>query len=172
MSTLQSIIIQLHLASSINILIYIYSSPHLLSHHGLFPQLCCLCFGPCSPHRSRVVAIADRRQPEGSHYESPGYPRAGTVNQHRQWTTVGSEGSDLEPVSIVIGQGPFPQIINQYVDIVSTSTTFISQSGGSRPVESAADQTAIYNAYREFARVNQATLNILSKSPLHSYEST
>lgn len=62
---------------------------------------------------------------------------------------------------IVIGQGPFPQIIAGFTDIVSTATTAISQMQGMPPVPAGADSDAIFDAFREFVRVHQALLNIL-----------
>lgn len=62
---------------------------------------------------------------------------------------------------IIIGQGPFPRIIAGFTDIVSTATTAIAQMQGSAPVTTAADATAIADAFREFVRVHQVLLNIL-----------
>jgi len=62
---------------------------------------------------------------------------------------------------IVIGQGPFPQIIAGFADIVSTATTAISQMQGMPPVPAGADSDAIFDAFREFVRVHQVLLNIL-----------
>ncbi|EMD59780.1 hypothetical protein COCSADRAFT_30546 [Bipolaris sorokiniana ND90Pr] len=62
---------------------------------------------------------------------------------------------------IVIGQGPFPQIIAGFTDIVTTTTTAISQMQGTQPVKAGADADAIFDAFREFVRVHQVLLNIL-----------
>ncbi|TLS22530.1 uncharacterized protein PpBr36_09791 [Pyricularia pennisetigena] len=62
---------------------------------------------------------------------------------------------------IVIGQGPFPQIIAGFTDIISTVTTALAQMDGSAPVPAGADSDAIFEAFREFVRVHQALLNIL-----------
>ncbi|USP79085.1 uncharacterized protein yc1106_06359 [Curvularia clavata] len=62
---------------------------------------------------------------------------------------------------IVIGQGPFPQIIAGFTDIVSTATVAISQMEGSSPVPAGADADLIFEAFREFVRVHQVLLNIL-----------
>ncbi|TLD22376.1 hypothetical protein PspLS_07750 [Pyricularia sp. CBS 133598] len=62
---------------------------------------------------------------------------------------------------IVVGLGPFPQIIAGFTDIISTVTTSIAQMQGSAPVTAEADATAIFDAFREFVRVHQALLNIL-----------
>ncbi|KAL1794868.1 hypothetical protein ACET3X_006684 [Alternaria dauci] len=69
---------------------------------------------------------------------------------------------------IVIGQGPFPQIIAGFADIVSTATTAIAQMQGTSPVSAGADADNIFNAFREmadnekqFVRVHQVLLNIL-----------
>jgi hypothetical protein len=50
---------------------------------------------------------------------------------------------------IVIGQGPFPQIIAGFADIVSTATTAIAQMQGSKPVTATADATLIFDSFRE-----------------------
>ncbi|KAK3328056.1 UVI-1 [Cercophora scortea] len=62
---------------------------------------------------------------------------------------------------ILIGLGPFPQIIAGFSDIVSTTTTAITQMQGSSPVPAGADADAIADAFREFVRVHQVLLNIL-----------
>jgi len=62
---------------------------------------------------------------------------------------------------IIIGQGPFPQIIAGFTDIVTTVTTAITQMQGSSDVTNPADATAIFEAFREFVRVHQALLQIL-----------
>ncbi|XP_014555455.1 hypothetical protein COCVIDRAFT_102275 [Bipolaris victoriae FI3] len=62
---------------------------------------------------------------------------------------------------IVIGQGPFPQIIAGFTDIISTVTTSIAQMQGSEPVKAGPDSDAIFDAFREFVRVHQVLLNIL-----------
>lgn len=50
---------------------------------------------------------------------------------------------------IVIGQGPYPQIIAGFTDIVTTVTTAIAQMEGSSPVPAGAESDAIFDAYRE-----------------------
>ncbi|KAK2766778.1 hypothetical protein FQN54_006092 [Arachnomyces sp. PD_36] len=68
---------------------------------------------------------------------------------------------------IVIGKGPFPEIIAGFTDIVSTATTLASQMGSSAERRRAVTDTAdadsdlIFNAFHEFTRVMQALLNIL-----------
>ncbi|TDZ31637.1 hypothetical protein C8035_v001861 [Colletotrichum spinosum] len=62
---------------------------------------------------------------------------------------------------IIIGQGPFPQIVVGFTDIVSTVTTSLAQMQGTPPVPAGADADAIFDAFREFVRVHQALLNIL-----------
>ncbi|KAF3027932.1 hypothetical protein E8E12_000129 [Didymella heteroderae] len=62
---------------------------------------------------------------------------------------------------IVIGQGPFPEIIRGLSDIVITGTNAISQMQGTPAVVPGADSDAIYNAFREFVRVHQTLLNVL-----------
>jgi hypothetical protein len=63
---------------------------------------------------------------------------------------------------VVIGQGPFPQIINGFVDIVSTATNDLQQMQGMTAVAAGAEADAIFAAYRDFVRVHQALLNILT----------
>ncbi|KAJ4400327.1 hypothetical protein N0V91_008786 [Didymella pomorum] len=62
---------------------------------------------------------------------------------------------------IIIGQGPFPQIIAGFTDIVSTATTAIAQMQGMAPVPAGQPSDDIFDAFREFVRVHQALLNIL-----------
>ncbi|CAG5171171.1 uncharacterized protein ALTATR162_LOCUS7287 [Alternaria atra] len=62
---------------------------------------------------------------------------------------------------ILIGQGPFPQIIIGFTDIVTTATTALAQMQGMPPVPAGEQSDAIFNAFREFVRVHQALLNIL-----------
>jgi hypothetical protein len=50
---------------------------------------------------------------------------------------------------IVIGQGPFPEIIRGFTDIISTTTTAIAQMQGSKPITATADATLIFNSFRE-----------------------
>ncbi|EFQ34458.1 hypothetical protein CGRA01v4_00113 [Colletotrichum graminicola] len=62
---------------------------------------------------------------------------------------------------ILIGQGPFPAIIQGFTDIVSTTTNAITSMQGMAPVSAGADSDSIFNAFRDFVRVHQALLNIL-----------
>ncbi|KAK3201594.1 hypothetical protein GRF29_185g1508056 [Pseudopithomyces chartarum] len=62
---------------------------------------------------------------------------------------------------IIIGQGPFPQIIAGFTDIVATGTTALSQMQGMPPVPAGDKSDAIFDAFREFVRVHQVLLNIL-----------
>ncbi|KAI1351247.1 UVI-1 [Xylaria sp. FL0043] len=62
---------------------------------------------------------------------------------------------------IVIGQGPFPQLIQGFTQIVTTATAAIGQLDGTKPITADADATAVFDAFREFVRVHQALLNIL-----------
>ncbi|KAL0931847.1 UVI-1 protein [Colletotrichum truncatum] len=62
---------------------------------------------------------------------------------------------------IVVGLGPFPQIIAGFSDIIATVTVALAQMQGSAPVPAGAASTAIFNAFREFVRVHQVLLNIL-----------
>ncbi|OLN93971.1 hypothetical protein CCHL11_03473 [Colletotrichum chlorophyti] len=70
---------------------------------------------------------------------------------------------------IIIGQGPFPQIIAGFTDIITTVTVAIAQMQGTPVITVEADATAIANTFREFVRVHQVLLNILiGKSGLFS----
>ncbi|KAK6345964.1 hypothetical protein TWF730_010302 [Orbilia blumenaviensis] len=62
---------------------------------------------------------------------------------------------------IVIGQGPFPQIISGFTDIIQTTTTAIAQMQGTEKVTVEDDRQAIAKAFREFVRVHQVLLNTL-----------
>ncbi|CAA9967114.1 hypothetical protein P3342_013549 [Pyrenophora teres f. teres] len=62
---------------------------------------------------------------------------------------------------IVIGQGPFPEIIIGFSKIVTTATAAITSMQG-MPKEPAGPSTdAVFEAFREFVRVHQVLLNIL-----------
>eukprot|EP00243_Klebsormidium_subtile_P002994 TRINITY_DN16129_c0_g1_i1.p1 TRINITY_DN16129_c0_g1~~TRINITY_DN16129_c0_g1_i1.p1 ORF type:complete len:197 (-),score=53.42 TRINITY_DN16129_c0_g1_i1:269-859(-) len=61
---------------------------------------------------------------------------------------------------IVIGQGPFPQIIRGFTEMITEMTTSIAYAQGSEPF-SGSDATAVADAVREMVRVHQALLNIL-----------
>jgi hypothetical protein len=50
---------------------------------------------------------------------------------------------------IIIGQGPFPQIIAGFTDIVSTATTAIAQMQGMAPVPAGQPSDDIFDAFRE-----------------------
>jgi hypothetical protein len=50
---------------------------------------------------------------------------------------------------IIIGQGPFPQIIAGFTDIVSTATTAIQQMQNMPTVAAGADADKIFAAFRE-----------------------
>jgi hypothetical protein len=62
---------------------------------------------------------------------------------------------------IIIGQGPFPEIIRGFVEIVTIATTASGQMDGSAPVPAGANADLIFDAFREFVRVHQVLLNIL-----------
>ncbi|KAI0867833.1 hypothetical protein GGS24DRAFT_484264 [Hypoxylon argillaceum] len=75
---------------------------------------------------------------------------------------------------IIVGQGPFPQIIAGFTDIVSTATVLVNQLAGTPPIQKrdvkehardlstrGADADLVFNAFRDFVRVHQALLNIL-----------
>jgi len=50
---------------------------------------------------------------------------------------------------IVIGLGPFPQIIVGFTDIVTTATTALAQMQGMNPVPAGAPSDNIFEAFRE-----------------------
>ena len=50
---------------------------------------------------------------------------------------------------IHIGQGPFPQIITGFTDIVSTATTAIAQMQGTADIASGPDADSVFDAFRE-----------------------
>lgn len=50
---------------------------------------------------------------------------------------------------IVIGQGPYSQIVTGLDDIVSTATTTVAHMKGTSPVAEGGDSNAIHSAYRE-----------------------
>ncbi|KAI0912218.1 UVI-1 [Ustulina deusta] len=62
---------------------------------------------------------------------------------------------------IIIGQGPFPQIIAGFTQIVTVVGATITSMDGTQPVSSQADADLIFNAFRGFVRVHQQLLNIL-----------
>lgn len=63
---------------------------------------------------------------------------------------------------IIIGQGPFPQIISGLVDIVSTTTTEIKQmnDSGNSPVAAGSDSDAIFEAYREASTFHLTVIDV------------
>lgn len=67
---------------------------------------------------------------------------------------------------IVIGQGPFPQIIAGFTDIVTTTTTAISQMQGTQPVKAGADADAIFDAFREVSAISPHNDQKLTKKPV------
>ncbi|KAK4445115.1 hypothetical protein QBC34DRAFT_413566 [Podospora aff. communis PSN243] len=63
---------------------------------------------------------------------------------------------------IVIGQGPFPQIIAGFSDIIQTATVALGAMQASpTQLTTEADASSVANAFREFVRVHQVLLNIL-----------
>lgn len=57
---------------------------------------------------------------------------------------------------LVIGQGPFPQIISGFVDIVSTATTSIEQMQGNQEIASGPDADSVFGAFREVRLTHSA----------------
>ncbi|EGX45401.1 hypothetical protein AOL_s00170g108 [Orbilia oligospora ATCC 24927] len=62
---------------------------------------------------------------------------------------------------IVIGLGPFPQIIAGFTEIVTITSTAITQMQGSAVITNPTDAKAIADAFRKFVEVHQVLLNIL-----------
>ncbi|KAI1826794.1 UVI-1 [Xylaria intraflava] len=75
---------------------------------------------------------------------------------------------------IIIGQGPFPQIIAGFADIVSTATALAAEIGASPSKRSEVEKVhardisprdanadLVFDAFRAFVRVHQDLLNIL-----------
>ncbi|KAM0694325.1 hypothetical protein Q7P36_004680 [Cladosporium allicinum] len=62
---------------------------------------------------------------------------------------------------VIIGQGPFPQIIKGLEEIISTATAELARMKSTPTVAEGSDANAIFDAYREFVRVNQVFLNIM-----------
>ncbi|KAK0613984.1 hypothetical protein B0T14DRAFT_499352 [Immersiella caudata] len=63
---------------------------------------------------------------------------------------------------LAVGLGPFPQILTGFTDIVDNAKTAHAQMQSSpEHITTAADATAVANAFREFVRVHQVLLNIL-----------
>ncbi|KAI0403555.1 UVI-1 [Xylaria palmicola] len=62
---------------------------------------------------------------------------------------------------IVIGQGPFPDIISGFTQIVSTATVVVGQFPGTAKITNEADATLVFDVFRNFVRVHQELLNIL-----------
>lgn len=48
---------------------------------------------------------------------------------------------------IIVGQGPFPQVITGLMDIVSTATTTISEMQGRSPIALGTDSDAVSDAF-------------------------
>jgi hypothetical protein len=69
---------------------------------------------------------------------------------------------------ILIGQGPFPQIIIGFTDIVTTATTALAQMQGMPPVPAGEQSDAIFNAFREVStlRVYQSIWWLTIKNSL------
>ncbi|KAK4466808.1 hypothetical protein QBC42DRAFT_335305 [Cladorrhinum samala] len=62
---------------------------------------------------------------------------------------------------IIIGQGPFPELIKGFTEIVTVATTTISQFPGTPQITSEADGTLVFDSFRAFVSVHQQLLNIL-----------
>ncbi|VBB81030.1 Putative protein of unknown function [Podospora comata] len=62
---------------------------------------------------------------------------------------------------IVIGLGPFPQIIQGFTEIITITTAAVPQIAATSTFELEADRKTVADAFREFVRVHQVLLNIL-----------
>ncbi|KAK0658518.1 hypothetical protein QBC41DRAFT_237928 [Cercophora samala] len=62
---------------------------------------------------------------------------------------------------IVVGLGPFPQIIAGFSEIITITTATVPQIVATPTFSLDADRKAIADAFREFVRVHQVLLNIL-----------
>ncbi|KAI0469018.1 hypothetical protein F4859DRAFT_488248 [Xylaria cf. heliscus] len=82
--------------------------------------------------------------------------------------------SILNAPLIAIGQGPLPEIISGFSDIVSTANALIALFPNTAPIEKRGEQVhardlsprgpdadLVFGAFREFVRVHQTLLNIL-----------
>lgn len=63
---------------------------------------------------------------------------------------------------IVIGQGPFPQIIAGLDDITSTASTLTAQTAGMPTIPAGSDALLVFNAFRQFHHTLENLLNILT----------
>ncbi|KAK4652854.1 hypothetical protein QC762_512810 [Podospora pseudocomata] len=62
---------------------------------------------------------------------------------------------------IVVGLGPFPQIIQGFTEIITITTAAVPQIVATPRFELDADRKTVADAFREFVRVHQVLLNIL-----------
>ncbi|KAI1858562.1 hypothetical protein JX265_010655 [Neoarthrinium moseri] len=62
---------------------------------------------------------------------------------------------------VVAGQGPFPQIITGFTDIVSTGSAALASMQGMEPIPAGTESDDVFDAFREFVRIHQQLLNIL-----------
>lgn len=62
---------------------------------------------------------------------------------------------------IVVGLGPYPQIIAGFTDIIQTLTSDIGAAEGTKSLKDS-DAKAVANAVQELVRVHQVLLNILT----------
>ncbi|KAH7071891.1 hypothetical protein BKA63DRAFT_59355 [Paraphoma chrysanthemicola] len=70
--------------------------------------------------------------------------------------------SAVNGVLLVIGQGPYPPIIQGLQEIITIATAEINQQSGTPPTPAGADADAVFNAYRSFATEHQSLLNTLT----------
>ncbi|KAK4203484.1 hypothetical protein QBC40DRAFT_251183 [Triangularia verruculosa] len=62
---------------------------------------------------------------------------------------------------IVVGLGPFPQIIVGFTQIINVATTAVPEIATTPAIDVVADRQAVADAFKEFVRVHQVLLNIL-----------
>ncbi|KAH7084176.1 hypothetical protein FB567DRAFT_603944 [Paraphoma chrysanthemicola] len=70
--------------------------------------------------------------------------------------------SAVNGVLLVIGQGPFPPIIQGLQEISSIAANAVNQQNGAPQTPAGADADAVFNAYRTFATEHQSLLNTLT----------
>merc|ERR1711977_790957 len=124
------------------------------------PKSSCLLNTATSYSQSQSIKYFEKRYLKMVSFRSVVAAIALTVPVMAQTTPAQSINIINGPL-ILIGQGPFPQIIVGFTDIVTTTTTALAQMNGMAPVPAGAQSDAIFDAFREFVRVHQVLLNIL-----------
>lgn len=72
-----------------------------------------------------------------------------------------SELTPLNGALVVLGQGPLPEVIFGFADIVATAGQAFAEMQGMAPVRPGDASDAIFDSFREFVVVHQELLNIL-----------